>query len=141
MTVADLSEFLHKQSALSPSNLFRKQYGNLEHVFSYEQLPLLFYIEKSVIRLQPVSVLQQALDGGHLPAELFQQCVAMHRFKRVHDLTTWRNVGKNECRLCRASYSTLANTARACVGQVNHEPAFDFAIDEDDVLRCEIALR
>lgn len=116
-----------------------QQYGNLEHVFSYEHLSPIFFIENSVIRLQPLSSLEQALADEYLPQDLFDQCATMHRTKRVHDLTTWRNIGKNECRRCRIAYSTLANTARACEGNVNHEPSFDFDKNED-VLQCGIVV-
>jgi hypothetical protein len=181
VTIVDLSEFLHKQSALSPSNLFRKvgthtsalslaracgascmhavmrsnwpavvtsthvssacvhrqQYGNLEHVFSYEHLDQLFVIDNSVIKLQPLVRLQTARQSQYIPQDLFEQCVEMHRVKRTHDLTTLKTVGKNECRRCRNAYSTLANTAKACEGGANHEPAYDFDL-HPDVLKCEI---
>lgn len=118
-----------------------QQYGNLEHVFSYEHLDSIFFIENSVIKLQTIDVLHSAYEQQYIPLDLFEQCRAMHRFKRVHDLTTWKNVGKNECRLCRQPYAVLANGAVPCTAQEaaggKHQPAFDFELD-DDVLKCQL---
>jgi hypothetical protein len=137
VTIVDLSEYLHKQPALSPSNLFRKQYGNLEHVFSYEHLDTIFRIENSVIRLQPLDKLKSALGHEYLPQALYDQCAEMHGVKRVHDLTTWKNIGKNECKRCHESYSELANDGKTCKGEQPHEAGYDFS-KSDDVLACAI---
>lgn len=114
-----------------------QQYGNLDHVFNYEQMRDLFLLDGAVIRLQPQPLLERARDGGLISDELLAKCIAMHRFKRVHDLTTMKNTGQNECAVCRRPYPMLANNSRACDNGENHRPAFDWDKAED-VLQCEI---
>ena len=137
ITMSDLSEFLKQQSPLSPSNLYRKQYGNLEHVFAVEIFASLFAIENSVIQLQPLGVLKIALDKKHLTQELYYKCLNMHTFKREHDLKTLKVVGKNECKVCKEVYTELVNTQKLCDGK-DHIPRYNFALNED-VFKCEIA--
>lgn len=145
ITLADLSAFLSLQSPLSPSNLYRKQYGNLEHVFATEHsFAALFAIEKSVVKLQPLGVLKIALDKKLLSSELYFKCMNMHTVKKEHDLKALRSVSKNQCRVCGAIYPVAVNVTKLCAsapgGPADHDPRYDFSLDED-VLKCEIKLK
>ena len=137
ITLSDLSESLKQQPALSPSNLFRKQYGNLEHVFVHEDFSNIFFVENSVIRLQTLEKLQRARDDGHLTQALHARCVAMHTFKRRHDLNTLKTVNKNQCSKCGETYAELVNATQKMCNGAAHEPKFDWTMDAD-VLKCEI---
>ena len=137
ITLSDLSEYLKQQPALSPSNLFRKQYGNLEHVFSHEDFSNIFSIENSVVRLQSLQKLQRALEAGQLTQALYTRCGDMHTFKRRHDLSTLKTVSKNECKNCGETYAELVNVSQKMCNGAAHVPSFDWNID-DDVLKCQI---
>jgi len=138
LPLATLSEFLHQQPPLSPSNLYRKQYGNLEHAFSVDKAVFntIFTLDTSVLGLKPMASLQTAAQAGHLSASLLAQCQKMHTFKRTHDLNTLKINDKNECKRCGEAYSTLINNQKLCGGQ-DHQPRFDFERHADP-LQCEI---
>ncbi len=134
ITLSALSESLQQQPPLSPSNLYRKQYGNLEHAFSVDAAfwSTLFTLpENGVVKLLPLHSLQAAVAAGNLSQPLLAKCQAMHAFKRAHDIKTLKTNSKNECRRCGESYAPLVNTNKACGGQAQHEPVHDFGKQED----------
>jgi len=136
ITLSDLSTFLQHQPPTSPSNLFRKQYGNLEHVFSYEDFKPFFQpVENSVVRLQTLEHLNKSYEQGLMDESLYQQCVEMHTNKRRHDLNTLKMVDKNECATCGKTYAVLANKEGLCTDGGSHTPAFDWSKDHDP-LNC-----
>jgi hypothetical protein len=126
ITLVDLSNFLLAQPALSPSNLYRKQYGNLEHIFAVEEFGAIFLVENSVVRLKNMRELRMAQSRGSLTPALLQQCEKMHRFKRAHDIQTLKINDKNECTRCGQAYPEIINGATSCGGRERHEPRFDF---------------
>ncbi len=134
ITLSTLSEFLQQQPALSPSNLYRKQYGNLEHAMSVDAAfwsSVFTPPENGVVRLLSLEALQSAAAAGNLPQPLLAKCRAMHATKRAHDIDTMKTNNKNECTRCGQVFATLVNTDKACKGQTKHQPAHDFGQQED----------
>jgi hypothetical protein len=133
ITLSQLSEYLQQQPPLSPSNLYRKQYGNLEHAFNYESnfFNSIFLFENGIVlKLLDIDSLQKAVQLGNFTASLLTKCQSMHAFKRAHDIQTLKINSKNTCKRCGKDYAVLVNSSKACGGH-DHEPTHNFEVEED----------
>lgn len=110
----DLSEYLHAQEKLSPSNLYRKQYGNLNHVFNTEDFSQIFHIEKDVIKLRPLKDLSSAVSASHLQPNEYSKCQGMWRGKFAHDIKTLRTTQSNQCARCGDIYRESVASMPLC---------------------------
>ncbi len=106
----DVSEHLLTQSPLSDSNLYRKQYGNLNQIFLLEDFTQIFHIEKECIRLQN----EESLRQSDLNPQQLKLALALRRSERLHHCLTMKRIGENECARCRKSYRELCSQLIQC---------------------------
>lgn len=131
IVTSELSESLHKQSATSISNIYRKQYGNLQQLFNTQYvLSNVIHYEKDVLKLQSLTTIQNAVDAGTIDPAILTKAKSIHELHQTWQLQTLRINNQNICRICKQDYPMAIADLEVCDGQ-KHQPMYDFTKNED----------
>jgi hypothetical protein len=82
MSVSDLSRYMRDHlQPLDPSNLYRKQYGNMDQCLKNGKVDRVFWLDGSIIRPLESARLTAAVSSGVLTRESHDHLVA-----KIHEL-------------------------------------------------------
>jgi len=114
VSLSDLLKTFQKQDALSETNRYRKQYGNLKEMFAKEKrFGEVFIFDGDVVILRSAAQCEPACKSGLITAATLAKIQTLQTEKARHDLNTAKTNRENVCARCQVNYSVIANNSSA----------------------------
>ena len=131
---------LDNMDAHCSENLYRKQYGNLKDcVLQGPAIMSVFKLDGTCFKFQEWENIVAANEAGKLEPEAWEKAQQGHVSHMTKLLTMCKQNNMNICKACKMRYYKAAEHTNCGANDCGpHTPKYDFALDAENVLNCEI---